>query len=122
MSKKIIGIIIAGVLGMSLFPTSIWAQDNGSVIQDDFNGDNGETPVYYPSDEELELLEEKKAALEESKKARQVIAYVNVSGYDISLDRVRITDPYWVALGNTWYGESQLYNANNQHFRQAIVW
>lgn len=49
--------------------------------------------------------------------------FVNTSGYDTKIgDRVRITDPYGPGLGNRWYDAVALYNANNAHWRKAIIW
>lgn len=54
--------------------------------------------------------------------------YVNVSGYDvyenISTQRynIRITDPWGPGLGNRWYTAADIYQANNNHWRKAIVW
>ena len=53
--------------------------------------------------------------------------FVNVSGaefYDLGNNGnyVRITDPWTPGLGNRWYSSQNLYNANNAHFRQAIIW
>lgn len=47
--------------------------------------------------------------------------FVNVSGYDTSENKVRITDPY-KGKGNVWYSADDLYTANSNHWRQAIVW
>ena len=47
--------------------------------------------------------------------------YVNVSGYDGSAGKIMITDPNDPS-GNIWYSISDLYAANNSHFRKAIVW
>lgn len=49
--------------------------------------------------------------------------FVNISGYDTSNgEKVRITDPYAAGLGNRWYNMNSLYNANNAHWRKAIIW
>lgn len=49
--------------------------------------------------------------------------FVNVSGYDATgTKQVRITDPYVKGLGNRWYNATDLYTANSNHFRQAILW
>ena len=50
--------------------------------------------------------------------------YVNVSGYDDrgGTNKVRITDPYWTGFGNKWYNETDVYNANNQHWRQSMIY
>lgn len=49
--------------------------------------------------------------------------YVNTSGYDTKLGlRVRITDPYGPGLGNRWYDAMDVYTANKNHFKQAIIW
>lgn len=49
--------------------------------------------------------------------------FVNVSGYDATgTKQVRITDPYVYGLGNRWYNASDLYTANSNHWRQAILW
>lgn len=49
--------------------------------------------------------------------------FVNTSGFDTKYgSRVRITDPYGPGLGNHWYTSSLVYNANNKHWRKAIVW
>lgn len=47
--------------------------------------------------------------------------FVNVSGYDGSSGTVRITDPN-DPNGNVWYPIRNLYAANNNHFRKAIIW
>lgn len=47
---------------------------------------------------------------------------VNVSGYDATgTKQVRITDPFVKGLGNRWYNATDLYTANSNHFRQAVV-
>ncbi len=48
--------------------------------------------------------------------------YVNTSGYDVNNQSVRITDPYWKGLGNKWYNSHNVYSANNNHWRKAIIW
>lgn len=49
--------------------------------------------------------------------------FVNASGMDTkSGSKVRITDPYGPGLGNRWYQMSDVYNANNNHFRKAIIY
>ena len=49
--------------------------------------------------------------------------YVNTSGYNYKTgQQVRITDPYGPGLGNIWYDDSDVYAANNAHFRHAIIW
>lgn len=50
--------------------------------------------------------------------------FVNTSGLDTKYQpvRVRITDPYGPGLGNRWYRSTDLYNANKNHWRQAIIW
>jgi len=52
--------------------------------------------------------------------------FVNVSGYEVlnhyNTHVVRITDPWTPGLGNRWYTARQLYDANNAHFRKAIIW
>lgn len=57
--------------------------------------------------------------------------YVNVSGYDVYRDMqgpeydthlVRITDPWGPGLGNRWYESNDLYTANSNHWRSAIIW
>lgn len=49
--------------------------------------------------------------------------FVNVSGYNaIGTKQVRITDPYVKGLGNRWYNATDLYTANSNHFRKAILW
>ncbi len=47
--------------------------------------------------------------------------FVNVSGYNGTTGEVMITDPN-DPRGNVWYSISDLYEANNQHFRKAIIW
>jgi hypothetical protein len=54
--------------------------------------------------------------------------YVNVSGYNVYEDistqkyEIRITDPWGPGLGNRWYSAADLYQANRNHFRSAIIW
>lgn len=52
--------------------------------------------------------------------------FVNVSGYDIyddlNIHDVRITDPWGPGLGNRWYESYDVYNANSDHWRSAIIW
>lgn len=48
--------------------------------------------------------------------------FVNTSGYDTKTFRVRISDPFGPGLGNRWYNSRDVYNANNNHFRKAIIW
>ncbi|MCR1898492.1 C39 family peptidase [Irregularibacter muris] len=51
--------------------------------------------------------------------------FVNMSGYDTKFGpgvKVRITDPFGPGLGNRWYNARDVYNANNNHFRRAIIW
>ncbi|WP_050638372.1 C39 family peptidase [Candidatus Stoquefichus sp. SB1] len=50
--------------------------------------------------------------------------FVNISGLN-TLDghcKVRITDPYGPGLGNRWYYSSDLYKANYNHSRKAIIY
>lgn len=51
--------------------------------------------------------------------------FLNVSGYHdnpyVGI-RVRVTDPYEKGLGNNWYSGSDVYAANNAHFRKAMIW
>lgn len=49
--------------------------------------------------------------------------FVNTSGYDTKRGfRVRITDPYGPGFGNRWYNPRTVYNANNAHWRKAMIW
>lgn len=51
--------------------------------------------------------------------------FVNVSGYKkaaLDVKEIRITDPYKLGLGNRWYSTDTLYQANENHFRQAFIW
>ena len=47
--------------------------------------------------------------------------FVNVSGYNVIDNTVRITDPY-EGRGNVVHPADSLYEANNNHFRQAMIW
>ena len=57
---------------------------------------------------------------------------LNVSGVDSTLRTsssalVRLTDPFdqggrGVTLGNVWHPHKGVYNANNAHFRQALLY
>lgn len=54
---------------------------------------------------------------------------LNVSGYDFrsNTPRVRLTDPFdqgnrGETFGNKWYKLDGVYDANQNHFRQAIIW
>ncbi|MEA1975190.1 MAG: C39 family peptidase [Bacillota bacterium] len=49
--------------------------------------------------------------------------YVNVSGYDTkySYGEIRITDPWGPGLGNRWYTMEDVHQANDQHWRKAII-
>lgn len=49
--------------------------------------------------------------------------YINTSGYDYRTgSKIRITDPYTSGLGNVWYNAIDVYDANDAHFRQAMIW
>lgn len=54
--------------------------------------------------------------------------FVNTSGVDYRRSstgvnqKIRITDPYGPGLGNRWYNEVDLYNANNNHMRKAFIY
>lgn len=50
--------------------------------------------------------------------------YVNVSGYKLwtSGRSIRITDPFQPGFGNQWYDMDSMFNANNNHWRSAVVW
>lgn len=48
--------------------------------------------------------------------------FVNISGYNQDTQMIRITDPWKEGLGHRWYSRVGLYNANNNHFRKAIIW
>ncbi|OLS02459.1 C39 family peptidase [Tissierella creatinophila] len=51
--------------------------------------------------------------------------FVNTSGYDTKNGpgvKVRITDPNGPGLGNRWYNARDVYNANNNHFRKAMIY
>ena len=51
--------------------------------------------------------------------------FVNVSGYkkaELDVKEIRIIDPYGPGLGNCWYPIDMLYQANENHFRQAFIW
>ncbi len=48
--------------------------------------------------------------------------FVNVCGYSESSGRVAITDPYGEQNTAVWHSVSNLYSANNNHWRQAIIW
>lgn len=51
--------------------------------------------------------------------------FVNTSGYDTKYGpgaKVRITDPFGPGLGNRWYDARDVYNANNNHFRKAMIY
>ncbi|KQY84253.1 hypothetical protein ASD24_10845 [Paenibacillus sp. Root52] len=54
---------------------------------------------------------------------------LNVSGYDFRTDaaKVRLTDPYdqgsrGETFGNKWYDLKKVWQANQNHFRQATIW
>lgn len=48
--------------------------------------------------------------------------YVNISGFDAISDRVRITDPWTLGLGNRWYSANDMYTANKNHSRAAMIY
>ncbi|ONI40332.1 hypothetical protein AN639_04785 [Candidatus Epulonipiscium fishelsonii] len=48
--------------------------------------------------------------------------FLNISGVDTKNQRLRLTDPNSIHGGNIWYDWTDVYNINNAHFRQAIVW
>lgn len=55
---------------------------------------------------------------------------LNTSGYDTRNEdnyRLRLTDPYdqgkrGATLGNKWYDMEKVWQANQAHFRKAIIW
>jgi hypothetical protein len=52
---------------------------------------------------------------------------LNTSGYDYQDSTIRLTDPFdqgnrGVTIGNTWHPHEGVYQANLDHFRQAIIW
>lgn len=55
---------------------------------------------------------------------------LNTSGYDLrsaSNERVRVTDPFdqggrGETIGNKWYSAEGVWNANQAHFRKAVIW
>lgn len=52
---------------------------------------------------------------------------VNTSGYDWDDWEIRITDPFdqgnrGVTLGNVWHPADGIWEANQAHFRQAMIW
>jgi hypothetical protein len=49
--------------------------------------------------------------------------FLNVSGLEwIDTPKAMVTDPYIKGLGSNWYTAETVYNVNNAHFRQAIIW
>ena len=50
--------------------------------------------------------------------------FLNISGYSSNpyTISVRVTDPFEKGLGNHWYSGTVVYQANNNHFRQAMIW
>lgn len=55
---------------------------------------------------------------------------MNTSGYDATDDqnlRIRVTDPYdqgdrGATIGNKWYSMEKIWEANQAHFRKAMIW
>jgi hypothetical protein len=52
---------------------------------------------------------------------------LNTSGYDLEDWELRLTDPFdqgnrGVTIGNTWHPLDGVWEANQEHFRKAIIW